>query len=87
MKTRFARLLCAVGVSGYAQSRGTFTATGNMTAVRWNHTASLLQDGRVLIAGGDTDSTPPFATAITASGTLRPFHRHVHGDGQLQPAH
>src|ERR1700722_4200858 len=52
MKTRLALLLCAVGVSGYAQSSGTFTATGSMTTARMGHTATLLYNGKVLIAGG-----------------------------------
>src|ERR1700688_3441171 len=35
-----------------AQSSGTFKATGNMTRPRQTHSATLLPNGTVLIAGG-----------------------------------
>jgi hypothetical protein len=54
----------------YDPSTGSFTATGDMTTFRFNHTATLLPDGKVLIAGGDPTIIPGYPTPVLASAEL-----------------
>lgn len=58
----------------YDPATGQFSLTGSMTEVRADQTATLLQDGDVLMAGGD-NLLGPIATAELydpKSGTFRP---------------
>jgi hypothetical protein len=47
----------------YDPTAGTFTLAGNMLAPRYNHTATQLSDGRVLIAEGVSDANA-FSTGV-----------------------
>jgi hypothetical protein len=49
--------LSAGAASVYAQPASVFTPTGNMTAARENHTATLLPNGNVLVVGGFDSSS------------------------------
>jgi Galactose oxidase, central domain len=69
MKTRLLMLI-ALASSALAQSPGAFTATGNMTTPRDEHTATLLASGKVLIAGGEAYTTPETRPTQLASAEL-----------------
>ena len=72
-----------------AQSEGTFTPLKNLTVPREFHTATLLPDGTVLIAGGFSGGNGPFSTwasaeiydpltgAFTSTGSMTAA-RHMH---------
>ncbi len=57
----------------YNPATGTFAATGSMTTPRWNHTATLLNNGSVLIAGGRTTAGTYLDTAEIYNPTSATF--------------
>lgn len=49
-------------------SSGTWSSAGSMSVPRWDHTATLLTDGRILLAGGNSASG--YAEGHTASAEI-----------------
>jgi len=75
-------LILLLGVAGYpgkAEPAGMFTPTGSMITPRSGHTATLLFNGKVLIAGGGAATEDPRLPLVvvgelynSSTGTFEP---------------
>jgi hypothetical protein len=56
--------VCLLGALHLAAAPGGFVYTGSLTTARMAHTATMLQNGLVLIAGGGTVATVSSAGGV-----------------------
>jgi len=61
----------------YNPASGTFASAGNMNVARDGHTMTLLSDGNVLIAGGETCSVS-YGNSSQNHPSEKPLHRRAH---------
>lgn len=70
----------------YDPVAGTFSSAGNMTAARYGHTMTLLSNGQVLIAGGETCSSSTSCTVLNSAELYNPIAGTFSATGNLQTA-